>query len=258
MTDDKPDAGATVGGTLQDSIHYHGRKTARAKSESRRRNILEAALEIAAKEGVRGIKHRPVARLAGVPLASTTYYFKDIEELIQDAFMLFAENANRDLESFYAALNQLIDRALARGSLNTLQGREALAGELADYIAGYFGERLRNNQATILTEQAFLAEALREPGLEELAQRYRRAWLDGVEGILTRLGTAQPRRDAALLISVVSGMGYDGLLFRDRFSSHFLRDTLGRVIGMLMGVLPAETGESTQPEDPNHRTGTLD
>lgn len=258
MTNNKPDAGLTVGGALQESIHYNGRKAARAKSESRRRRILEAALEIAARDGVKGIKHRPVARLAGVPLASTTYYFKDIEQLIQDAFVLFAEKANRDLESFYAALNRLIDHDLARGSLNTSLGREQLAGDLADYIADYFTEQLRHNQATILTEQAFLAEAMREPALEGLARQYRKAWLEGVEAILIRLGTARPRRDAALLISVVSGMGYDGLLFRDRFNSTFLRDALGRIIGLLMGVFPGQMDKSTPPENPNHRTGTVD
>ncbi|MDX5297823.1 MAG: TetR family transcriptional regulator, partial [Gammaproteobacteria bacterium] len=63
---------------LQESIQYSGRKAARAKSEHRRRQILEAALRIAAVDGIRGIKHRSVAKEAGVPLASTTYYFKDI------------------------------------------------------------------------------------------------------------------------------------------------------------------------------------
>ncbi|TBW59056.1 TetR family transcriptional regulator [Marinobacter halodurans] len=239
MTDDKPEAESVVGGALQESIHYHGRKAARAKSETRRRKILEAALEIAAHEGVRGIKHRPVAKRADVPLASTTYYFKDIEELIQDAFMLFAEKANRELEAFYKGLNSLIDRALVRGSLHSLQGREQLAVELAAYIARYFVQQIRDNTSSVLTEQAFLAEAMREPGLESLAKEYRKAWLDGVEAIMKRLGTNSPRRDAALLISVVSGMGYDGLLFRERFSSSFVEGSLQRVIGMLMGVAPS-------------------
>lgn len=255
MTDDKPGAESVVGGALQESIHYHGRKAARAKSETRRRKILEAALEIAAHEGVRGIKHRPVAKLADVPLASTTYYFKDIEELIQDAFMLFAEKANRELEAFYSGLNGLIDRALVRGSLHSLQGRERLAAELATYIAQYFVQQIRDNTSSVLTEQAFLAEAMREPGLEPLAQEYRKAWLDGVESIMKRLGTHHPRRDAALLISVVSGMGYDGLLFRERFSTSFVEETLQRVIGMLMGVAPAGS-DVTAPETGN-LNGTL-
>ncbi|BES71191.1 TetR/AcrR family transcriptional regulator [Marinobacter nanhaiticus D15-8W] len=254
MAEKKHFAPSAVGGALQDSIQYRGRKASRAKSEHRRRRILEAALDIAAREGVRGIKHRPVARAAGVPLASTTYYFRDIEELIRDAFMLFAEKANEDLEDFYGHLNALIDVALAQGKLHSDAGRSDIAGNLADYIAGYFGEQLRNYQSTILTEQVFLAEAMREPSLEGLAREYRRAWLNGVEQMLVRLGTANPRRDAALLISVVSGMGYDGLLFRDKFSPQFFRETLERVLSLLLDVRSAVESDYRELES----SGTLE
>lgn len=74
--------------SLRNSIRYSGRKASRAKSELRRLEILEATLRIAARDGLRGIKHRAVAREAGVPLAATTYYFRDIHELISDSFML--------------------------------------------------------------------------------------------------------------------------------------------------------------------------
>ena len=72
---------------LRQSIRYRGRKTLRVKSELRRLKILEATLRIAARDGLRGIKHRAVAREAKVPLAATTYYFRDIHELISDSFM---------------------------------------------------------------------------------------------------------------------------------------------------------------------------
>ncbi|MDX1458073.1 MAG: TetR family transcriptional regulator, partial [Marinobacter sp.] len=57
-------------GTGQQAVQYSGRKAFRAKSEQRRVQILEATLRIVAKEGIRGIKHRSVAKEAGVPLAS--------------------------------------------------------------------------------------------------------------------------------------------------------------------------------------------
>ena len=40
---------------------------------------------------MRGIRHRAVAKEADVPLAATTYYFKDIDELIVDTFTLYTE-----------------------------------------------------------------------------------------------------------------------------------------------------------------------
>ncbi len=87
--------------TKQDSaVKYQGRKTSRAGSEQRRRLILEAALRIVIREGVRGIRHRAVAKEADVPLAATTYYFKDIQELINDTFTLYAEQALEVVNQF--------------------------------------------------------------------------------------------------------------------------------------------------------------
>src|SRR5690554_7354890 len=82
------------------TLQYQGRKTTRVKSEQRRRKILEATLRIVRTEGVRGIRHRAVAKEAAVPLAATTYYFKDIDELIVDAFTLYTEKALLVLKDF--------------------------------------------------------------------------------------------------------------------------------------------------------------
>src|SRR5690554_1035828 len=74
-------------------IHYQGRPARREGSEQRRRSILEAALRIIVREGIRNVRHRAVAKEADVPLSATTYYFKDISDLIADTFTLFAEQA---------------------------------------------------------------------------------------------------------------------------------------------------------------------
>src|SRR5690554_906244 len=84
-------AGAEL--AVHETLQYQGRKATRAKSEQRRRDILEATLRIIRTEGVRGVRHRAVAKEAKVPLAATTYYFKDIDELIVDAFTLYTEQA---------------------------------------------------------------------------------------------------------------------------------------------------------------------
>ncbi|PAV26271.1 TetR family transcriptional regulator [Tamilnaduibacter salinus] len=230
---------------LRDAIHYHGRKAARAKSEERRRRILDAALNIAAREGVRGIKHRSVAREAGVPLASTTYYFRDINELISDAFMHFAERSQLALDDFYDTLNQCVDRARQRGDLVTRAGRVRVADDIAELVSDFLIHRFRYHKGSVLTEQVFLVEASRNLDLEQLARYYRSAWSGGLERILQRLETAHPKRDATLLISVVSGMGFDGLLFSDQFNPTFLRESLARVFRLMMGVGAAGTEVTT-------------
>lgn len=221
---------------LEQSIHYSGRKTARAKSEQRRLRILEATLRIAAKDGIRGIKHRPVAREAGVPLASTTYYFRDIQELIGDAFMLFAEKAQENLDRFYDTINLVLDRVpretLRRGG----PGRAALARRLSAISSAYLTDQFLYRREEVLAEQVFLMEALRDEHLAGLAQSYRQAWTAGLEKLLRRLDSPAPGHDAALLVSVVLGMGYDGLLYGDQFRRARVSETVERMVKLVLAA----------------------
>ena len=63
----------------------------RVDGKARREQILAATLRVVAREGVRAVRHRAVAKEAEVPLSATTYYFRDIHELIAEAFHSFAE-----------------------------------------------------------------------------------------------------------------------------------------------------------------------
>lgn len=217
-------------------IEYRGRQTSRAKSERRRKAILEATLRIAARDGIRGIKHRPVAHEAGVPLASTTYYFRDIDELISDAFMFFAENAQHHLHDFYHVINRVLDLSAPEALRVGGEGRLALARRLASISAGYLNEQFIHRKDEVLAEQVFLLEALRDSRLAALAIEYRNAWITGLEGVLARLHSPVPRRDAALLVSVVLGLGYDGMLYRDGFQRGKLEPTIERLVFLVMDV----------------------
>jgi DNA-binding transcriptional regulator YbjK len=52
------------------------------RGEVRRRLILEAAVRVIGTGGLAAVTHRAVAEEAGVPLGSTTYYFRDREDLL--------------------------------------------------------------------------------------------------------------------------------------------------------------------------------
>jgi DNA-binding transcriptional regulator YbjK len=54
----------------------------RARGERRRQAILEATLRVIERDGVAGVSHRSVAREAGVPTTSTTYYFASLDDLL--------------------------------------------------------------------------------------------------------------------------------------------------------------------------------
>ncbi|QGK71784.1 TetR family transcriptional regulator [Allosaccharopolyspora coralli] len=51
------------------------------KGERRRQALVVAAAELLVESGLDAIRHRAVAERAGLPLASTTYYFDSLDEL---------------------------------------------------------------------------------------------------------------------------------------------------------------------------------
>lgn len=63
----------------------------RRNDPGRRDRIIRAAIQVIASSGVSGVTHRKVAAVAQVPLGSMTYYFTGIDDLIYEAFNLFAQ-----------------------------------------------------------------------------------------------------------------------------------------------------------------------
>ena len=55
------------------------------KGERRRYALVNAAAELLREGGFEAVRHRAVARRAGLPLASTTYYFSSLDDLIASA-----------------------------------------------------------------------------------------------------------------------------------------------------------------------------
>ena len=67
------------------------RRGTRPRGEQTRRKILDATLRVIGRDGVSGTTHRAIAREAGVQLSLTTYYFKDLNELLSLAFRSFMD-----------------------------------------------------------------------------------------------------------------------------------------------------------------------
>ncbi|MGH3557215.1 MAG: TetR/AcrR family transcriptional regulator, partial [Mycobacterium sp.] len=55
------------------------------KGERRRYALVSAAAELLCEGGLEAVRHRAVAHRAGLPLASTTYYFSCLDDLIASA-----------------------------------------------------------------------------------------------------------------------------------------------------------------------------
>jgi AcrR family transcriptional regulator len=63
----------------------------RRKANPRREALLTAAVEVVGTQGLAGTTHRTVTEAAGVPLATASYYFSSIGDLVAEALRAFVE-----------------------------------------------------------------------------------------------------------------------------------------------------------------------
>ena len=198
--------------TDESAISYRGRKAARARSEQRRRTILEAALRIVVSEGVRGVRHRAVAKEADVPLSATTYYFNDISDLIADTFTLFAETAMNDVvDPIYKHVGEFVS-----------QNRESISSDpelldqmlerLTALIVSFMQMELNDKRDHMLAEQAFMHECLRDPRLREVARTYFDHLLDELVQICRLIGVDEPEIAGELLMGTVFRIEQEALM----------------------------------------------
>jgi DNA-binding transcriptional regulator YbjK len=211
VTQPSRDSTADVASAVAESVQYQGRKASRQGSEQRRQAILDAAMRIIVREGVRAVRHRAVAAEAEVPLSATTYYFKDINDLITDTFALFVERSAADMAAFWNSTEGLL-----RTRVDMLDGSVESRRELADYIAAmaveYVRQQVQERPAHLLAERAFQQEALLNPRLHDLVRSHRQILQQGATHFFEVLGSKQPEQDAKVLTGIVERMEYQGLI----------------------------------------------
>jgi DNA-binding transcriptional regulator YbjK len=137
-------------------------------------------MRIVSIDGLSGLTHRAVAAAAGVPVSSTTYYFKTREDLIAAA-MSHAMRA-------YAG-------QVARWSVGVT--RSTLVDDLARLVALKTASRPQR-QRLVVGFELYLG-ALRHEPLRPISQ----AW-DGI--LLDVLAELVPPRSASALLAAVSGL----------------------------------------------------
>lgn len=67
------------------------------RKQPRRDALLEAAVEVVGERGVAGTTHRAVTERAEVPLATASYYFSSIDELIAEALTAFVKQRAEEI-----------------------------------------------------------------------------------------------------------------------------------------------------------------
>lgn len=164
-------------------------KVRRAHGERRHRELLEAALTVIDERGVQGTTHRAVAEAAGVPLATTTYYFSSIDQLLEQALELFVAEETTRL------------RALAE------QLRKTTASPLA--IAELFARELVEGSTwrvpLVRVQFELYVEAARRPGLRAAAQQSVATYVEVCEAALRAAGAPRAAEGARRFVALADG-----------------------------------------------------
>jgi len=169
----------------------------------RRRRIIDAAIRVVGAKGLGGLSHRSVAAEADVPLGSTTYHFKTLDELMVAAL--------RQANEGFAKL------VVARGAL------EDPGSDVAAELAGLVGEWLAGDRTGVELEYELYLAALRRPALRPVAAEWCQ---DLADRIARRTDPVTARALAALL----DGICLQVLLTGVEYDEEYARDVLARVI----------------------------
>lgn len=112
----------------------------------RRERIAESAIAVAMEHGLDAVTHRKVAAQAGVPLGSTTYYFRTIDDLLSVAMEKAAQRSVEHLRHWESSLADDTDlpAALTDYVIDALgEGRSSTAFEYNLYALAYSRPTLR-------------------------------------------------------------------------------------------------------------------
>ena len=202
---------AGVAAAVAESVQYQGRKASRHGSEQRRQQILDAAMRIVVRDGIRGVRHRAVAAEAAVPLSATTYYFKDIDDLLNDTFAQYVERSAAFMAKLWLNTEGKLRELVAYGD-GSAESRGLLVDEIAHMAADYVQHQLLTRREHLMAEQAFHQAALHNPRLAVLVRSHEQILWQGACQIFQVLGSKQPQQDANVLTAIIGRMEYQGLL----------------------------------------------
>ncbi|TSD96527.1 TetR family transcriptional regulator [Skermania sp. ID1734] len=190
------------------------------KGERRRQALVCAAAELLREGGFEAVRHRAVATRADLPLASTTYYFDSLDDLIARAVEY---SGNGELDVMRARVASLSHRR---------RGAESTVDLVADLIAGPDGTDPSSYEQLVARYERFIACA-RHPELREVQLRLRVQLDDLLADVLRRCGRIARQDQLRKLTAVVDGAVVGELSEAHPDPRRAVRDALLEVIDIV-------------------------
>jgi DNA-binding transcriptional regulator YbjK len=197
------------------------------QNPARRTALLDAAIEVLARDGSRGLTFRAVDLEAGTPIGTTSNYFASRDELIQQL-------AERTRERLTPAEADVAD------TMRAPRSRELVTRLMRDLLG-----RMRRDRSSYLAMMELRLEATRRPELREILTKVFRANLD--DGIRFHLDAGLPGDEITVVVLylAMSGLLVDDLTVPDVLSAYpdgtLVADLVDRILpgqGGLSAPLP--------------------
>jgi DNA-binding transcriptional regulator YbjK len=189
------------------------------KGERRRCALVSAAAELLCEGGFEAVRHRSVANRAGLPLASTTYYFSSLDDLIAAAVEHVGMREAAQLRSRVSTLSRR-----RRGAESTA---DVLVDLLVDESAG-----TEPSEELISRYERYIACA-RQPALRDVQRRILRQRSDAVGEAVERSGRCVRTELLSALMCTVDGAVVSALVDDEETPRATARATLIDVIDVL-------------------------
>ncbi|MFC7344676.1 TetR/AcrR family transcriptional regulator [Saccharopolyspora griseoalba] len=171
------------------------------KGERRRQALVAAAAELLSEGGFEAVRHRAVAERAGLPLASTTYYFSSLDDLISAAV---EHDGRQELAAGRARLDELAEQP---------RSTDAVIELLLDLLLGVASRD--GGAEPVLLRYERLVGSPRRPYLAPLMRQMSAELQELLAEIFERSGMRVGRERLLELIALVDGAVVNALIESD-------------------------------------------
>ncbi|KQT01922.1 TetR/AcrR family transcriptional regulator [Cellulomonas sp. Leaf395] len=162
-------------------------------STDRQSALSDAGLRLIAQDGLRGLTHRAVDAEAGVPLGSTSYYFRTRDELVS------------------ACVRRLVELDLLALTTGGIGERRVTADELADLGADLMWQWITVDADRQLARFELLLHSRRRPELAAQLHGAGEQVRAAMAAVLETQGCAEPASTAVWFVGCVDGVVLDQL-----------------------------------------------
>lgn len=179
----------------------------KTKGAQTKHQILLSAISVLAQNGIKGTTHRAIAQHANIQLSLTTYYFKDINELIHQAFELNSVQVTSEAVGAWKKAFEFIE-SFSKQERRKVSVRQEICQKLVEMSTSYLSDRIIEQPKELAVEQLLFTEILTTPALRQLAKDHKVLITQPFIKLCRYFNPRTPEVDADILATIYTQLEY--------------------------------------------------